>query len=182
MKVDSTMRFWLASFGVGSVMTAFAILGMTVALNWQSPAIEIPVNAATAATRETMCAATGRVDEEMDGLFTLDALTGDLQCAVINSQTAKFAGLFRGNVMNDLGLDATKKPSYMLLTGNASFRATTGTSRPADCVVYVVDSTSGLFAAYGFNWNRNISARGAQQAGALVLLDKGTARNVMIRN
>ncbi|PQO32216.1 hypothetical protein DTL21_18475 [Bremerella cremea] len=182
MKVDSTTRFWLASFGVGSVMTAFAILGMTVGLNWQSPARVIPVNASTAATSETMCAATGRVDEEMEGLFTLDALTGDLQCAVINSQTAKFAGLFRTNVVNDLGLDATKKPSYLLLTGNAAFRATTGNSRPADCVAYVVDSTSGRFAAYGLGWNRNISARGAQQSGALVLLDKGTARNVVIRD
>ncbi|RCS40757.1 hypothetical protein DTL42_25685 [Bremerella cremea] len=182
MKVDSTTRFWLASFGVGSVMTAFAILGMTVGFNWQSPAREIPINASTAASSETMCAATGRIDEEMEGLFTLDCLTGDLQCAIINSQTAKFAGLFRANVLNDLGLDATKKPSYLLLTGNASFRATTGNSRPADCVAYVVDASTGRFVAYGIAWNRNISARGGQQSGVLMPLDKGTARNVQIRN
>ena len=182
MKVDSTTRFWLASFAVGSAMTAFAIVGMMAGTSWERPTLHIPVSASTAAASETMCAATGRIDEEMEGLFTLDSLTGDLQCAVMNSQSMKFGGLFRTNVLNDLGIDATKKPSYMLLTGNANFRVSSGNSRPMDCVCYVIDTSTGRFAAYSFGWTRAVSQRGAGQQGPLVLLDRGTARNVMIRD
>ncbi|WP_146119068.1 hypothetical protein [Blastopirellula marina] len=163
-------------------MTAFAVVGMIAGTSWQQPTLHIPVSASTAATSETLCAATGRVDEEMEGLFTLDSLTGDLQCAVMNSQTMRFGGLFRTNVLNDLGIDATKKPSYMLLTGNASFRASSGNARPADTVCYVIDTSTGRFAAYTFAWTRAVSQRGAPQQGQLNLLDRGTARNVMIRN
>ncbi|MHC2069039.1 hypothetical protein ACYFX5_16335 [Bremerella sp. T1] len=183
MKLDSTTRFWLASFAVGSAMTAFAIVGMTVGLQFRSDnAVEIPVNATASTWSETMCAATGRVDEEMEGLFTLDALTGDLQCSVLNGRTTKFGGLFRTNVLQDIGADASKKPSFMILTGFASFPGQGGNTRPGDCVVYVIDSTTGRFAVYGVPWQRSVAARGAPQQGALILLDTGTARNVMIRD
>lgn len=181
MKLDSTTRFWLASFAVGSVMTAFAIVGMTVGLQQNQPGFEIPVNATASTWSETMCAATGRVDDEVEGLFTLDSLTGDLQCSVLNGRTTKFAGLFRTNVLQDLGVDASKKPSYMILTGAATFPGQGGNTRPGDCVVYVIDSTTGRFVVYGVPWQRTLAARGAPQQGALILLDSGTARNVVIR-
>lgn len=162
-------------------MTAFAVVGMIAGLNLQKAPLEIPINATASSWSETMCAATGPIDEEVEGLFTLDALTGDLQCAVLNGRTTKFAGLFRTNVLNALGSDASKKPSYMLLTGHASFPGQGGNVRPGNCVAYVIDSTSGRFAVYGVPWQRSVAARGAPQAGALLLLDTGTARNVVIR-
>ncbi|GAA4431499.1 MULTISPECIES: hypothetical protein [Bremerella] len=163
-------------------MTTLVIAGLTVGLQLRSPGIEIPVNATASTWSETMCAATGRIDEEMEGLFTLDTLTGDLQCAVLNGRTTKFAGLFRNNILNDLGVDATKKPNFMLLTGAASFPGQAGNTRPGDCVVYVIDSTTGRIAVYGVPWQRSVAARGSAQQGSLILLDTGTARNVMIRN
>ncbi|MBI1248693.1 hypothetical protein GC197_12740 [bacterium] len=182
MKLDSVTRFWMASFATGSVMTALVVVGMTLGMRMSSPPAEIPVKAAVSAWAETMCAATGRIDEEMEGLFTLDSLTGDLQCTVLNGRTTKFAGLFRKNILQDLGVEATKKPEFMLLTGGAMFPGQSGNTQPADCVVYVIDSTSGRFAVYGVPWQRTQAARGAPQQGVLILLDTGMARNVMLRN
>ncbi len=182
MKFDSTTRFFLASFALGGLMTSFAAVGMIVGMNLIRPTVEIPVDATASAWSESLCAATGPIDEEMEGLFTLDALTGDLQCAVLNGRTTKFAGLFRKNVLADLGVDATKKPSYLLLTGAAVFPGQSGNVRPGNSVAYVIDTTTGRFAVYGVPWQRTLSARGAAQQGALILLDTGTARNVVIRD
>ena len=66
-----------------------------------------------------------------------------------------------------------------MVTGNANFRRGAGVFRPGLTVVYVVDVTSGNFAAYGVPWRANQSAAGRGQSGALILLDTGMTRVVL---
>lgn len=148
------------------------------------PAVQLPVQASTAASNESFAIATGQIDQEVEGLFTLDSLTGDLQCRVINPRNAKFLGAFKRNVVGDLGIDQGKKPAYLMVTGTVDFIGARagGGLQPAQCVVYVVDTNSGKMAAYGLPWNRNTAQQMQPQVGELKLLEGAALRNVRIRD
>ena len=148
---------------------------------------EIPVEATAAVRSETIAAATGQIDDAVEGLFTLDYLTGELQCAVlyINRRAPYvFGGIFRANAAADLEITGTKKPNYLLLTGYANFRGGgfPGGGGPGACVAYVIDGNTGNFVTYGIPWNRNQASRGTPQGGPLVQLAIGKARMAPIRD
>ncbi|MCA9071895.1 MAG: hypothetical protein KDA84_23365, partial [Planctomycetaceae bacterium] len=105
----------------------------------------------------------------------------DLTCAVLNFRTAKFTALYRNNVVAVLGNDPTKRPNYLMTTGSINFPQGASVARWANSVVYVMDTTTGHFAAYGVPWQRNLAATARPQGGALQLLDTGTARTAEIR-
>lgn len=144
----------------------------------QSPLAELPLFATASDTGETMSMATGPIDEEMEGVFFLDFVTGDLACAVLNGRTAQIGGVFKTNVIKDLGIEQAKKPAYLMTTGNATFTGRTGNAQPARCVVYVCDQNTGNFGAYSLTWNRTAAQKGVVQGGGLILLHKDNARAV----
>jgi hypothetical protein len=125
--------------------------------------------------------ATGPIDEEVEGLFTLDYLTGELQCFVINPRNYQWGGVFKANVVSDLGVQQGKKPNYVMVTGMANFQRGAAANAPAMCAVYVADANTGNFVAYGLSWNRTMARGMAPQAGALVKLGVGKARSLEIR-
>lgn len=142
---------------------------------------EIPLHAAASYASENMAAATGLIDDQVEGLFTLDFITGELSCAVMalrGGRTAKIGAVYRQNVVADLGIERTKKPKYLLVTGLANFVGRGGNTRLASSVAYVIDANTGGFAAYGVPWNTSAAARGGQQMAPMVLLDKGTVRTM----
>jgi len=182
MKVESTNRFWMAMFGMSILSGCLAMVGFFAGQQSSSAVIEIPVDATGSAFTESMAAATGTIDGDMEGLFTLDSLTGDLQCVVLNSRNGKFTNIFRTNVLADLELEPTKKPNFMLVTGRAVFRGGSGNVQPANTAAYVIDATSGKFVAYGVPWDRAAASRNTVQTNKLLRLDVGTARDAAIRN
>lgn len=129
---------------------------------------------------KTFAMSTGPVDGEIEGLFILDFLTGELQCFVLNNR-AQPSGWFKRNVIADLGADTTKEPSYLMVTGAANFRGAGGNSRPAQCVCYVCDANTGNYAAYSFPWNSAAANVRQVQAAPMLLLSSGKARNVELR-
>ena len=159
--------------GVGMVAGTFVTLAMQEPA---SPLAELPLYATASDTGESMSMATGPIDEDMEGVFFLDFITGELACAVLNSRTAKLGGIFKTNVIRDLGIDEAKKPSYLMTTGGATFVGRTGNQQPARCVLYVCDQNTGHFGAYSLTWNRTIAQKGGLQTGALLLLHKDKAR------
>ena len=181
------MNTWLKRH---AVMVLLAGLGMcllgggmmigmiaTLAMNQpQSPLIELPLHATASDTGETMSMATGPIDDEMEGVFFLDFITGELACAVLNSRTAKLGGIFKTNVIKELGIEEAKKPAYLMTTGRATFVGRTGQQQPARCIIYVCDQNTGNFAAYSLTWNRTAAQKGVLQSGPLVLLHKDKAR------
>ena len=125
--------------------------------------------------------ATGSIDEDVEGLFLLDFVTGELQCAVLNYRTGRFTSLFRANVQADLGVDPAKRPKYLMTTGMINFPRGASAARPGNSVVYVMDTSSGNFAAYAIPWRRELASIGRPQAAAMILMDMGRARTAAIR-
>ena len=133
---------------------------------------------------DSVVAATGLIDTDVEGLYTVDALTGDLQCSVLYVRGVRaqhFGAVFKTNVIQDLGIQQTKKPRYLLVTGQTQFQRGAGVARPALSVAYVIDANTGNFAAYGVPWNPSAAGRGQPQEGQLVLLSTGSARTTVIR-
>ena len=143
--------------------------------------LPVPLHASATDRSASFSMATGAVADGVEGVFFLDFLTGELQCWVLYSRTGDFGAKFSVNVLNDLGVQQGKKPSFLMVTGVAQFPRGTGATRPGNCVVYVADANSGNVAAYYIPWNRQLESAGRIQAGPLVLLRKGQVRNLQIR-
>lgn len=142
---------------------------------------ELKLKAMASHGAETFAIATGPIDEGIEGLFTLDYLTGDLQCYVINPRTGGLGGWFKTNIAKDLAVEKGKKPSYLIATGVLSASGGSyGSYRPAGCVCYVVDANTGEVAAYTFPWAKGASANNQTQASDMKLIYKWKARALAI--
>jgi hypothetical protein len=147
---------------------------------------ELVLHAEGATGCSTMAIATGVVDEDAEGLFTLDFLTGELSCFVIYTKgplAQQLGAVFKANVAKTLGgVQQGKKPHYLMVTGKANFLRGGATNvRPAFCVCYVVDTNSGKWVAYGIRWNSMEAARGNRQQDEMVPLATGNVRSGAIR-
>jgi hypothetical protein len=183
-------KFWVvvlliaAAFAAGYVGRGWwpprdaAGLPVEVLARWLQ---EKPLHASTAAVGESFAMATGAIDQDVEGLYLLDFLTGDLQCVVLNFRTARFNAVFRTNVLNDLGIDPSKKPQYLMTTGAINFPRGASVARPGNSVVYVLETNTGNFAAYGLPWRRELAVTGRVQGSPLMLLDVGQARTAALR-
>jgi len=137
------------------------------------------LHASTASGGDNFALATGAIDQDAEGIFVLDFLTGNLQCSVLNKRSMKFSALFRTNVTRDLGV--TKNSKYQMVTGLVNFLRGGGAYRPGMSVVYVLDSSSGRLAAYGVPWLREAAATGRPQFGSLLPIDALQVRMVQVR-
>ena len=139
----------------------------------------IGVQATASANNSAFSAATGQIDEDVEGLFLLDPLTGELSCYILNVFNLKFSMEFRyKNVLQDLGMEKNQQASLLLLTGIVNFKLKQGREKPSAAIVYVVDSTTGNFAAYAVPWAKNLHTSSQKQfhTGKLRLLHKGSSR------
>ncbi|MCP4889613.1 MAG: hypothetical protein GY904_23770 [Planctomycetaceae bacterium] len=143
---------------------------------------ELPLlNAAAAVSGEKYSIATGIVSEEAEGFFVLDHNSGLLQCNVIYPRTGgKFMARFSTNVNEAVGTGA-KGGKYMMLTGRAQFPRASN-NRAAATVVYVMDTASGNYAAFGIPYDRVAANANRPQQGAMRLLTTGTANPVIDRD
>ncbi len=179
LRTSETYRFFTA---VGLVIAAL-VVGILIGRvrsdlppGWPS----VPLHASATAVSENLAIATGLLGDDVEGLFVLDGLSGDLQCTVFNPRIRQFNSLFRRNVIVDMRLDATKKPEFLMVTGEL------GTLRliaeyMGQCIVYVVEVNTGTFVAYGVPWQRSAFNAGRAQMGELVVLYVGNVRTAAVR-
>jgi len=186
-------RRWL-SFGGG--LTAGLLVGVGlliggifgsqyVSQNRNPEGLNFPVTKLHATAThggETFAMATGAITPEVEGVFFLDYLTGDLQCQVVSVRFFQLAGVFKHNVLGDLGIEKDKKPSFLLATGAAQFRSTGGAIQFAGSIIYVADAKTGNWAAYALPWNRQAEAAGAPQVFPMKLIGAGKARDLALRD
>ncbi len=134
---------------------------------------EIPVHAAAAYGQDNYLIATGPVDSGLEGLFFLDALTGELKCAILNERTKKFMASYNRKVLPDFGTDV-KNPRFIMVTGQANITETAGggSSRFADSVIYVIEITSGKANCYGFQIPANLKSSTKAYSGEIMGLDR----------
>lgn len=146
--------------------------------------IELPpalLNATATHGTDTFAIATGPVGEDMEGIFFLDFLTGELQCRMLSARSPRtWVGVMKTNIVKDLGAERAKNPKYLMTTGMANFRGVNG-NLMGGCVVYVVDANTGAMAAYGVPWNRARASVDAPQSSPLILLQSGKVRTLKIR-
>ena len=145
-----------------------------------TPSSEILLKATSTDSGGTLTVATGKIDNETEGLYVLDSLTGNLYCRVLLSN-GSVGGHFKTNVLAALEVEQGKQPNLLMVTGEASFTGRVGATRPARSVVHVVDSSSGKFATYSVMWNPGMAGRYEVQGSELKLLDRGTSRTLPIR-
>jgi len=167
---------------LGVVLGGFAVSTFldTTGPTWMS---EIPIHAVASSSDDGFAVATGPLDDEIEGLFMLDTLTGELSCRVMNQRAYKFGVLFTANAAVDMNLEQGKRPKYLLVTGRANFRGAGGGGvRPARSVAYVVETNTGYYAAYGVPWRKTMANEPQLQPGRLALLDIGQSRTAAIRD
>ncbi len=165
------MGFWLGGAGLKNHP------GSPVAsLSAQLP----PLLAAAAVSGDTMAVATGPIGKDSEGIFFLDFITGDLQCLVYYPRLGGFGAHYVANVMPQLGGVGGQNSKYLMVTGQAIISGSTGGARPGASLVYVTDTTTGMFAAYAVPWNPTAETSGQMQAGALVFAGGGAIRNYQL--
>ena len=169
--------FWGGFFAASSLATILFIAFLSGQWSRPTTSQQLPpelLKATASHGSSTMAIATGPIDEESEGIFFLDYLSGDLQCWVYYPRTATFGAKFMTNVRSQL--PGGKNPEYLMVTGAAVTTGTTNNTRPAACLVYVMDVQEGVFAAYTLPWNRSTRNANQPQSGALVAVQGGKIR------
>ncbi len=157
-------RLWT---GAGAALLLLSGLAIGLAINrggaavtWQFP--ETLLHATATDSTDNFVVATGLIDTNLEGVFFLDTISGDLQCTVFNPRSASFNALFKRNVTSDLQLEQDKRPKFLLVTGQISLGRFQGMpGQTAGCVAYVVEANSGRFAAYAVPWRTDSLFAGA---------------------
>lgn len=140
--------------------------------------LETRLHAAAAQSGDSMAVATGPIEEGVEGIFVLDFISGDLTCGVLNPRTGTMAGLFKRNVVQDLGVEQGKQPKYLMVTGRFDVQQKVNNLRPAQSIVYVADSNTGRYVGYTLPWNSNLLNSNVTQLQAMVPIGGGSARNI----
>lgn len=142
-----------------------------------------PLHAVATQGADGFALATGVIDNNLEGVFFLDYLTGNLKGAVVSLANGKFTTTYDYNVLKDFQLDATKSPKFLMVTGLASLRRGPSQVQPGQSMIYVVELNSGICCAYAVPWTtgRSSAPNPATQNGTFVLCDKYPFRNVAVR-
>ncbi len=152
---------WPIALGIG--LTA----GLVLSGLWP----HTPLHAVSSDRTDTYAMATGPVDSEVEAVYLLDFLTGDLGAIVLGKQPRSWTGFFRANVSTDLAIDPQKNPKFLMVTGMAGLRRAGGTrEQPSSAVCYVAEIGSGKLAAYAIPWSPSRYAAGQTQSAPLVLV------------
>jgi hypothetical protein len=121
---------------------------------------------------DTFAMATGWLDDGIEGVYTLDFLTGELRGAALARQNGKFHAFYQGNVNTDLNIDPTKNPKYMIVTGMTDLVRMGGARvAPSKGIIYVAEITTGKVAAYYVKWSAAAHANGSMVRERFILLD-----------
>ena len=103
-------------------LVAGVVIGLVVSGTWP----QAPLHATATAQTEKFTMATGPVDEESEGVFFLDYVTGNLKCAVVSPLTGTFLSVLETNILDDMKVDPTKNPRFLMVTGNNAYRRIAG--------------------------------------------------------
>jgi len=153
------------------------VVGMGLSRFWP----QTPLHATATDRYDTFAIATGAVDTEVEAIYFLDFLTGDLRAAVLGNQTGKFTAFYQYNILADLGVDPSKNPRYLMVTGLSDIRRGAARMRPSRAAVYVAEITSGKVAAYAIPWDQQSHASGRPTKGTLIPLDVTRFRTAAVR-
>jgi hypothetical protein len=157
-------------------------VGIVIGLNLAGWWPQVPVHAVATHGQDNFAIATGPLDENVEGLFVLDAITGDLKGAAMNIQTRRFNTWYEYNVARDLPGSGGKAPQYRLVTGITNIRQVVAAGQLGRTVLYVADATTGQVMAYGVPWVTGRHTSPVPLREPLLPLDRWRFRTTAIRN
>lgn len=150
---------WSVAVGIG------LIGGLILSGLWPNA----PLYAVATDRLDTFAMATGPVDSELEALYLLDLLTGDLTAIVLGKQPGIWSGHFQANVAADLGINPQRNAKYLMVTGMVPLRRGGGSrQQPSSAMCYVAEITSGRVAAYTIPWSPSMYAAGQLQRAPLL--------------
>ncbi|MDH3719064.1 MAG: hypothetical protein OES79_13180 [Planctomycetota bacterium] len=185
MMDGTSNRKWLwttaiVSGSIGIAMGALAVACL-VSLTNSSLVLEVPVHAAAAQGQEGSIVATGPLENDVEYVAFLDAVTGDLRAAALNVQTNRFQAFYHRNIGNDFGQPRPKNPRFLMVAGQASFQRQANRTL-AQSALYVVELSSGKCVAYALPTSQGRLAAARQEFHRELLpLDETGFRNVQVR-
>ena len=178
----SRFQMWVGASALVLGTLAAVLCGVWIGRSQPTPSAPLPLlHASTAATSSTMAVATGQVGVDAEGIFFLDFITGDLQCLVYYPRIGVFGARYFTNVLQHLP-GGGRNSQFLMVTGTAIPTGFSVGPRPGNCLVYITDATSGMFAAYAIPWDRTAEAGGRLQSGPLVFVGGGPIRNFQLRD
>jgi hypothetical protein len=144
---------------------------------------QAPLHAVATDRYENFAIATGPLDGDVEAVYIFDFLTGDLMGAALSTQTYRFNAYYRRNILDDLGIDQSTNPRYLMVTGMAELRRGGGQrARPGLSVIYIAELTTGQIAVYGVRWSPEMHNRGQTSTDEFVLLDVQQFRTAALRD
>jgi hypothetical protein len=175
--------FTLGQFARGryAFLALGLVAGLAVGLNIKGLWPSVPLHASATDGYENFSIATGLVDGEVEALYFLDYLTGDLIGAVINPRTGKFNSRFTYNISQDFTAGG-RNAKYLMVTGLANMPRGRAGYQPAATVVYIADANTGQVGAYMMPWNSSMQAAGKPQEGVFQVLDMQQFRTTVVRD
>lgn len=176
---------WLIALVIGFVVSQAVSPGWRAS---EAPGVSsllshLPVHAMATQGHDNFVIATGFVGDGLEGIYFLDFLTGDLKATVINERAGGFNSFFEYNISEDFNLTQVRNPKYLMVTGVARDMTTSGPGgQMADCVLYVIEATSGQLVAYGLPWSRSQHTAGKVQRGTFIPLARADLRTQFVRD
>jgi hypothetical protein len=159
-------------WGLGIGIGLGAIAGLLLGGGWP----QTPLHATATDRTDSFAMASGLVDENVEAVYFLDFLTGDLNAVVMGRQSGHFTSYFKCNVAADMGIDNAKSPRYMMITGSVDLRRSSRLQY-SQCVVYVAEVTTGKVAAYAIPWSSGLQQGGQGGVQPLVPIASTRFRN-----
>ena len=150
--------------------TAWLLIGLIAGLILGGFWPDTPLHAVATDRNETFAIATGPLDEDVEALFFLDFLTGNLRAVVLN-KLGVFNAFFDYNVLKDLGVTPAKNPRFLMVTGVANLQRAGAAMQPSRSIIYVAEVTTGNVAAYAVPWNVAMRTRNMPIRQPLIPLD-----------
>ena len=166
---------------VMALLIVGACAGAVAAVLWLGGLGSVNVHATATQGEDNFSIATGLVDNDLEGFFFLDFLTGDLRAAIVSRRTGKFSGYFEYNVTQDFGTLA-QNPKYLMVTGLAALPRGRGPAQLGRSLVYIAEVTSGQVFAYALPYSGSMNAAGKPQIGSFILVDGGEFRTAFVRD
>jgi hypothetical protein len=158
--------------GIGIGIGVGVIVGLLFGGVWP----QTPLHATATDRTDSFAMASGLVEDNVEAVYFLDFLTGDLNAVVMGRQSGHFTSYFKTNVAADMGIDATKNPRYMLITGTVDLRRASRLQY-SQALVYVAEITTGKVTAYAIPWSQALQQGGQGGVQPLVPIASTRFRN-----
>ncbi len=157
-------------------LAAGVVIGLNAAGWWP----QVPVHAVATHGQDNFAIATGTLDFNVEGIFVLDAVTGELKGAAMNVQARRFNTWYAHNVTADFPA-GTKNPQYRIVTGVTNIRQVVAAGQLGQTVIYVAEANSGQVVAYGVPWVTGRYTSGRPLREGLIVLDRWQFRTTPVR-